>query len=135
MDTDTLVEKLIDDGRKLIEELPQRGFEVAAAFWVKSSEDAPWRFYIVSPIVDTEGLTKAYRRLHPLVRAMPQPFWIDPLEIKLIAPSDALARDVLAVQRRSGGPQVSPIRWGGQKLGNVSIEGTYIYPLPANTPF
>src|SRR5262249_61071256 len=74
MDTDTLVEKLIDDGRKLIEELPQRGFEVSAAFWAKTSEDAPWRFYIVSPVVDAEGLTKAYRRLYPLVPALPPPF-------------------------------------------------------------
>jgi hypothetical protein len=134
MDTETLVEKLIDDGRRLIEELPQRSFEATAAFWLKTDEDAPWRFYIVSPLVETEGLTKAYRRLHPLVRAMPQPFWIDPLEIKLIAPSSALAQDVLAVHSRTGGPQVSPIRWGGKKLGNVNIEGAYLYPLSANTP-
>jgi hypothetical protein len=131
MDTDTLVEDLVDDGQKLVEELPQRGFEVMAAFWLKASEDDKWYFYIVSPVVDTEGLAQAYRRLHPLVRAMPQPFWIDPLEIKLIGPSNPIAQDVLAIHSRAPGLRASPIRWGGKKLGNVSIEGAYLYPRPA----
>jgi hypothetical protein len=134
MDTNTLVENLIDDGRKLVEELPQHGFEVSAAFWLKASEDGKWYFYIVSPVVEAEGLVKAYRRLHPLVRKMPQPFWIDPLEIKLIGPTHPIAQDVLAILSRAPGPRVSPIRWGGQKLGNVSVEGAYLYPLPAAAP-
>src|SRR5436309_15670036 len=112
MDTDTLVENLIDDGRKLVEELPQRGFEVTAAFWLKASEDGKWYYYIVSPVVEAEGLAKAYRRLHPLVRAMPQPFWIDPLEIKLISPSNPIARDVIAIHGRVPGPPVWPIMSG-----------------------
>ncbi len=134
MDTDTLVENRIDDGQKLVEELPQGGFEVAAAFWLKASEDGKWRFYIVSPIVDAEGINKAYRRLHPLVRKRPEPFWIDPLEIKLIGPSNPIARDVIDIYGRISGPRVCPIRWGGKKLGNVIIEEAYLYPLAATTP-
>ena len=134
MDTDTLVENLIDDGLKLVEELPRRGFEVTAAFWLKASEDGKWYFYIVSPVVDTEGLARAYRRLHELVRAMSQPFWIDPLEIRLIGPANPIAQDVLAALSRAAGPRPCPIRWGGNRLGNVSIEGAYLYPLPATTP-
>ena len=134
MDTDTLVENLIDDGRKLVEELPQRGFDVTAAFWLQASEDGKWYFYIVSPVVDADGLANAYRRLHPLVRAMAQPFWIDPLEIKLVGPNNPIARDVLAIHNPSPRPRVTPIRWDGKKLGNVSIEGAYLYPLPATTP-
>src|SRR5947209_3032757 len=134
MDTNTLVEKMIDDGQKLVEELPQRGFEVTAAFWIKVNEDEQWYFYIVSPAVDTEGPAQAYGRLHTLIRQMPQPFWIDPLEVKLIEPDDPIARDVLAIHGRSPGARVSPIRWGGKKLGNVNIEGALLYPLPAPIP-
>jgi HEPN domain-containing protein len=134
MDTDTLVENLIDDGQKLVEELPQRGFEMTAAFWLKASEDGKWRFYIVSPLVDAEGSIKAYMRLHPLVRAMPQPFWIDPLKIKLIGPSNPIARDVTAILGRVRGPRVGPIRWRGTWLGDSSIEGAYLYPVPVTTP-
>src|SRR6266849_4081742 len=123
MDTDTLVENLIDDGQKLVEALPQLGFEVTAAFWLHASEDSKWYFYIVTPVVDAEGLAKAYRRLHPLVRKMPQPFWIDPLEIKLIGLSSPLARDLMAIHSRVSGPSVGPIRWGGKKLGHLTIEG------------
>jgi len=116
-----LVEKLIDDGRKLVDELAQRGFEVTAAFWLKASEDGKWYFYIVSPVVDVGGLAKAYKLLHPLVRARPQPISIDPLEIKLIGPSNPIARDVLSIHGRVGSQHVSPIPWGGKKLGNMSI--------------
>jgi hypothetical protein len=129
-----LVENLIDDGRKLVEELLQSGFEVAAAFWLKTSEDYKWRFYIVSPVVDAVGPNQAYRRLHPLVWSRSQPFGIDPLEINLIGVNDPIARDVLAIQRRAPGPHVSFLRWGGTRLGNMSIEEAYFYLLPVTTP-
>jgi hypothetical protein len=134
MDTNTLVDNLINDGQKLVEELPQRGFEVTAAFWIKAAEDGEWYFYIVSPAVDVEGLAQAYRRLHPLIRRMPQPFWIDPLEVKLIGPENPIAREILAILGRTPGPKGWPIHWGGKKLGNVSIDGAYLYLLPAPTP-
>jgi len=105
-----------------------------AAFWLKASEDGKWSFYLVSPVVDAAGLAKAYRLLHPLVRARPRPFWIDPLEIKLTGPSNPIARDVLGIHGRVRGPHGSPLPWGGTKLGNRSIEGAYLYPLPAATP-
>ena len=129
MDTDTLVEDLIDAGAKLVEELRQRSFDVTAAFWLKASEDGKWYFYVVSPVVDAEGLTKAYRKLHPLAQTM-QSSWINPLQIKLIGPTNPIARDVLAIHSRTPGPGVSPIRWGGKKLGNVSVDEAYLYATP-----
>jgi hypothetical protein len=134
MDTATLVENLLDDGQKLVAELPRRGFEVAAAFWIQPSENGKWYFYMVSPMVDAEGIINAYRRLQPLVRAMPQPFSIDVLKIRLIGPSDPIAQDVLASLARMPGAGVGPIRWSGTWLGNVSIDGAYLYPVPAATP-
>src|SRR5947209_11512880 len=134
MDTELLVDSLIDDGQKLVEEVSQCGLPVTAAFWLEASEDDRWYFYIVSPVVDDEGLAQAYRRLHPLVRRVRQPSGIDPLEIKLIGPSNPIAQDVLAIHHSAPGPRVSPIRWGGKRLGNVSVEGAYLYPLPVTTP-
>jgi hypothetical protein len=134
MDTEALVDNLIDDGQKLVEEVSQRGFPVTAAFWLRASENDKWYFYIVSPVVDHEGLSQAYTRLHPLVWGSAEPLWIDPLGIKLIGPSNPIAQDVLAIHRRAPGPRVSPIRWGGRRLGNLSVEGAYLYPLPVTTP-
>jgi len=59
VDTTTLVSDLIEDGRRIVEELPQAGFEVTAAFWLKASEDGLWYFYIVSPLAETEPLNDA----------------------------------------------------------------------------
>jgi len=130
MDTDTLVEHWIDDGRKLVDELLQRGFDVEAAFWLQASEDGKWYFYIVTPLVDAQGLVQAYRQLHPLVYSRPQPGWIDPLKITLIGPSSPIAQDLPDVRGRT----TAYVRWEGRRLGNRSIEGAYIYPVPATTP-
>src|SRR5262245_29720675 len=134
MDTESLVEELVNGGQKLVEEVSQSGLLVTAAFWLEASEDDRWYFYIVSPVVDDEGLAQAYRRLHPLIRRVREPLGIDPMEIRLIGPSNPIAKDVLAIHGRAPSPHVSPIRWGGKRLGNVSVEGAYLYPLPVATP-
>src|SRR5467141_2606469 len=108
MDQDTLAENSTDDGRKLVDELPRKGFEVSAAFWIKASENCRWYFYVVSPMVEAEGLAIAYTQLHRLIRGMPQPFGIDPLEVKLIGPSNPIARDVLAIHRTIARPSATP---------------------------
>ena len=82
MDTATLVRERIDDGQKLLERLAQEGFEVTAGFWLRLVDDGEWRCYIASPTVEKEGLSAGYRRLHTIIRGMPQPFSIDPLEVK-----------------------------------------------------
>jgi hypothetical protein len=134
MVTDALVDKLLDEGRKLIEDLPRGGFPVLAAVWFKASENGKWYFYIVSPLVDTEGIRDAYGRLHPLARARPGPYRIDPLEIRLVGPSNPIGRDVLAALHRIPGPHVSPMLWPGTILGNESIEAAYLYPPPESSP-
>jgi hypothetical protein len=124
MDTNTLVKDLIEDGSRIVEQLPQDGFETTAAFWLKAAEDGEWYFYIVSPVAENERLNDAYGRLYTLIRRMPEPHWIDPLEVKLIGPTDP-------IHNRATGQPISPIRWGGEPLGNVRVEGAYLYPLPA----
>jgi hypothetical protein len=133
MDTDTLVEKSHDEVRMLVEELPRRGFPVSAALWVKMSENEKWYFYIVSPVVDEAGLREAYGRMQPLVREM-QTFWIEPLKIHLIGPSDPIASGVLAYLARLPRLRVSPIPWRGMWLGDKSVLAAYIYPVPVPTP-
>jgi hypothetical protein len=127
MDSTSLVESQTKDGGKLVEELPRCGFEVLAACWLRTTQDEKWRFYIVSPIVERDSLVKAYRQLQPLIRAMPQPFAIDPLEITLLGPNDPVGADILAVLRRTLG--IYPLHWGGRSLGGVTIDGAYFYPI------
>jgi hypothetical protein len=83
-------------------------------------------------VVDEEGIAKAYRRILPIIWQMPQPFWVDPFDVKLIGMKNPLAQDVLALQRQHDGRASSG--YAGQRLGGSSIEGAYFYPLPITAP-
>ena len=48
-----------------------------------------------------------------------------------VDPDNPVAKDVLAIQHRAPGPRLCPIRWDGTLVGNMSIEGAYLYPLPS----
>jgi hypothetical protein len=134
MDQATLVENLIDDGRKLIEQLLQKGEEITAAAWIKTSEDGMWFLYLALPGVEDEDPRVAYRRIGAVMRQMPQPFLIDWMEVKVIDATDPMAVAALDYQRRHGAKSVLPYR--GDSLGGVSIEGAYIYPpmTPSRLP-
>jgi hypothetical protein len=124
MDQVTLVENQIDDGQKLVNQLMHAGCAVTAAAWVKGTEDGQWFLYIAAPVVESEGLAKAYRRVHAVIRQMPQPFWVDPFEVKLIGSSNPIAEALEKMQQRYPGG----IRYRGTQLGGLSIEEAYIYP-------
>jgi hypothetical protein len=135
MASDTLVERQIDDGRKLVEQLPQHGFDVLAGMWLKTADDGAWHFHLISPRVDAAGHLVAYRELLAALRAMASISSIHPLEITLVGPSSPLGQAVMAALGQPHGPQhVSPVIWRGYQLGDVTLEGAYLYPVLATTP-
>jgi hypothetical protein len=130
MDQAALVEPQIADGGRLLERLSGESIPVTAAAWVKESEGGPWYFTIVTPLVTEDGgVRPAYRRIGPLIYQMPQPFWVDPLEIAVVAPDSAVGTAIRDMAGRRPGPV--PVPYGSVRLGNVSIDGAYIYPLVA----
>ncbi len=132
MDNITLVESQIEDGRTLLAELEQRGFPVKAACWLKTTDDPQWFLYIATPIVEKQRGAKPYEQIQAIVREIPQPFWIEPLDVKLIGATEPITKAVLEMLRRYPGKR--PIHYTGEHLGDASIEGAYIYPLPIATP-
>jgi hypothetical protein len=128
MDQIALVERQIEDGQKLIKQLVQSGFPVAAAFWVNGTEASRWNLYIASPVVDEEGGKAAYRQIGAAERQLPDPLWIDPFDIKAIGIKNPIAKDVLAAIQQHAGKRA--IRYRGACLGPLSIESAYLYPSP-----
>jgi hypothetical protein len=126
MGQDVLVEQQIHDGQKLVEHLANHGFHVAAAGWIKIDDDSRWYLYIASSVVDREGPTKAYGVVHPLIRGMPTPLWIDPFDVKLIREADPLALGIRQMHQRY--PALLPTWYRQPRLGGVSIEAAYLYP-------
>lgn len=129
MGATSLVDHLIDDGKKIVEHLPQSGFELTAAFWLQKAENGEWYFYVVSPAYEVEGPLMAYSRLLSGIRQL-DPGWIDPAEIRLLGPANPIARDVLALLQQPSA-KLRPMRWGYEQFGNLAVEGAYLYPLPA----
>ena len=122
MDTATLVNERIDDGKVFIDDLKQTGFDVVVAFWVLTSEDAIWFLYIASAVVDKDGLAAAFRKAYSQL-SRSQVRSISRSDIKLIGSKNPIALDALAYRSDH-----FATRYGGRKLGSMIVEEAYIYP-------
>ncbi len=120
---------MTEEGNKIVEYLQQHAFEVSAAFWVKTSSKEVWRLYIVSPIAESIAWSEAYGQFSSLIVEMDLD-WVDRFTVKLIGPNHPMAKAVLAIHADHVGKKARPIHWSGPMLGNVSIEGAFLYPLP-----
>jgi hypothetical protein len=128
VDTVTLVENRIDDGRKLVEMLALKGVDVSGAAWVLTGDAGVWYFYIVTEVVDKKGLTAAYRDVYDVHRSM-SGVCISATEIKLVGKSSPIGRDILEIRGESAA--TSPIHYRGSLLGNLAVEEAYVYPAYA----
>lgn len=131
MDQDLLVESELSDGRRFLEELVQRGEEIRAAGWVKKAGSGRWRLYLALPGVNKTDVRNVYLRILPVLRERPQPLLVEGMGLSLIDAKDPMAVAMADFERRYPGRQ-GVLRYPEGRLGNVDIEGAYIYP--AMTP-
>jgi hypothetical protein len=130
MDTTTLVTNRIDDGRRLLAELVNRGVDVTVAGWLESGEESRWHLYIASKLVEEKGLAPAYSQVYGILDTL-DAVRISMWDVKLIDPSGPVARDLLAIQQgHSGSPVVVQER---VEVGPFMAEQAYIYP-PLHRP-
>ena len=132
MDQVPLVAGQMEDGQRFVDWLTRDGIPVAAAAWVRESEEGPWFFYLVTPLVTKDGGTlSAYGLVNEVMQRIPQPFWVDPLEYKVIAPDGSVGKAILDLHRQY--PGLFPRWYKGAHLGGRPIEAAYIYP-PVSVP-
>lgn len=122
MDTATLVDRQIEDGKKLITHLEHAGFAVDLALWILGSAEESWFLYIASPVVARNGLAAAYQKVYAELPACGAPS-ISRSEIKLIKSDHPIAEESRIYRDAS---QLS--RFSGRKLGNMIVEDAWIYP-------
>jgi hypothetical protein len=130
VDQGTLVENQIDDGRRFVERFAVDGNPVQAAFWVKTAEEGLWFLYVATDLIDREGPAVAYRAVHASLRKLGES-WVPSSAIKVISPSNPIAKDVLTVMTRSPGRLAT--RFGGKTLGSMAVDQVYIYPAHVYT--
>jgi hypothetical protein len=124
MDSELLVEQK-DDGRKLVEQLARDGFEVASAFWALEHGRSSWRLYLASPLVDEEDSTGAYRLILPALDEVPS-MWVTISDLKLLNSENPIVK--AAVEIRDRDPDGRAVAYEGGRLGDMAIQGAYIYP-------
>jgi hypothetical protein len=128
MDQGPLVERQINDGLCLAQELARDDFDVTAAFWLKEGEDGQWFLYIASRDVDEKGPIAAYGIMAQTLRRKPD-LGIGPFDVKLIEASSPITQDVLRIRRPTPG---IPSHFYGSYLGKHLTDEAYIYgPVPA----
>jgi hypothetical protein len=127
MDQAVLVDRRIDDGRRLIWQLVADGLAVSAAFWVRTAEEGLYHLYIVLPTFPAGTGGEAYGRVYASLSKMPGSQHLL-LEIKPVGPDNPLAQGVLEIQRHYPGRIAMWMRPG--RLSGVAVEELYIYPVP-----
>jgi hypothetical protein len=125
VDQSTLVIDQVDDGRRFIERFATDGNPVRAAFWARMAEEGLLFLYVATDTVDRVGPAATYRAVHDALRKLGDSS-ISSSEIRVVSPSNPVAKDVLAIMARHPGRLAT--RFGGQTLGTTEVEQTYIYP-------
>ena len=126
MDTITLVDNLIDDGRRLIDRLGQENIPLIMACWVKPVEEDRWSFYLGTSLLDQKGAARAYREVYRVLRTLRNP-WVTDSDIRLVGEGDPITKEILDIKKRF--PVRLPTRSRRPQLGNLAVEETYVYPV------
>lgn len=122
-----LVEKDIQEGKRLIEELDKTNFKVRAALWFYLTDSDEWRLFIASPFVEKEGPIKSYDFIQTLLVKLSPPSEISLKDISVLSPSSDLIKLMrLAIHT---GPGISGIRFTRNVINNTLIEDAYIYRI------
>jgi len=88
MDKTSLVEKDIEEAKRLIKALDESQFEVKAALWFYLIDSDEWRLLIASPFVEENGPKRAYNFIQRELARMSPSSKISLKEISVLSPQD-----------------------------------------------
>jgi hypothetical protein len=126
MDQGPLVIEQIDAGATFLGEFGKRA-AIAAAFWLKASEEDLWYLYVASDEFNAKNLDVAYGEVLRIAGQMQNPYF-DPFQVKLIKRSHPLAKAALEMLQRFPGRMAT--RLHRRNFGGMSADEVYIYPIP-----
>jgi hypothetical protein len=115
-------------GEALIKRLDESGAKVAAAFWIMEPEEKTWVLTIVSPLVESEGPRKYYKRIDDINASAKQDENV--IALHDIDVSDTDNRIVKAIKHSVlGNAVLGNNRLGKNTMGGVYIEDMYLYRM------
>jgi len=86
-----------DAGYKLLLKTDELGLNASGAGWYQSIGSTRWKFFLVTPLIDSQGPDWVYHRLLSGLRVISFPDGIKPLEIHLVSPREARFHDLQQV--------------------------------------
>lgn len=122
-----LVDKDIEDGKRLIKALDKSDFPVDGALWFYFTTSDEWRLLLVSPLVDEKGPKEVYASIQLVMAKLKLPLGILLKRISVLSPKSELIQ--LLRMAISTGPGISEIRFTRNTINNVFIEDALIYRL------
>lgn len=124
--TESLSDPMIRAGAKLIERLDLEKSQVKSAFWLYISDEKVWKLMVASPLVDSEGPRKFYKR----IVAANESAEIDEDIISLndigVTGTSHQIVQLLKIAVATD-DEISGIRFSRNTIGGVFIEDCYIY--------
>lgn len=123
MDKTVLVERDIEEGRKLLRTLDAAGIPIVAAYWLYELEWNRWRLVFATPLVETVGSTPVYRRIRELVEAGAGGGGAL-AHLVVVSPRDRIAS---GLHRIPGSERVSEFRLTDGVVNGLSVDDAYVY--------
>ncbi len=124
--TQSLSDSMIEAGYRLLERLDSENAQVRSAFWLYISDDQIWRLTIASPLVDSEGPRKFYKRIMAANESAENDEPV--VSINDICVTNTNDKIVKLLQFAVvAGDGISGIRFSRNTINGVFIEDCYIY--------
>jgi len=132
MYTETLVDKDITDGRKLIDALQEAGVQVTAALWYFATEMNEWRLMIQLPLSEQFHPRIASEKIEKVRRSLGPDFHLPLRKIAVQSQYSPLVNIVRKIVKKNG-RQPEGFHYVGQRValqervGVDFIEDAYVY--------
>ena len=127
MDSTSLVEPAIEDGRALLAALDAKGVKITAAYWFFLSEPNEWRLILATPLVDSKGPRDAYQQIQQILQSQLPNGKLSLDLISVVSPNNPQVRALSSAL--TTGPGITGIRFSRNTVNGIFIEDAYIYRL------
>ena len=119
----TLVEKDIEEGRKLLQTLDAAGIPVVAAYWLYELEWNRWRLVFATPLVETTGSTPIYRRIREMLESGAEGAGAFE-DLAIVSLRDRVASGLHRIPGSDGVPE---FRLTDGVVNGLSVDDAYVY--------
>jgi hypothetical protein len=122
---EALVDRDIDEGRRLIQALDQAGFPLVAALWRFLALEGVWRRLIASPKVREAGPRAAYAAIQDVLRQ--SPIGLPLHRISAVGPDEPMVTELRIFAGTDPAPFIGSTYLQKAVIGDTYVEGAYIY--------